>query len=50
MSHIKIVGYYGHGNIGDEQYKYTFRYIFDCDNIENFNFNESDIICLIVYI
>lgn len=55
---IYVIGYYEHYNIGDEQYKNTFNYIFnkflsdydikyiDCDIIELKEFNESDIIIL----
>lgn len=52
---IIVIGYYGHGNIGDEQYIYTFESIFkndfnvkyiDCDNIKNEIISERDIIVL----
>ena len=58
---IKIVGYYGHSNIGDEQYKKSFTQLFteympndvlytlefiDCDLINIYKFQEDDIIIL----
>jgi hypothetical protein len=61
MTNIFIIGYYGHNNIGDEQYKITFDYILrnylpylqkyhikfiDCDRLKNFFFEENDIIIL----
>ena len=58
MNHVYIIGYYGHSNLGDEQYKITFDYIFsyyyqhseitwmDCDQIESYTFNDTDIIIL----
>ena len=58
---IYVVGYFGHNNAGDEQYKITFDYIFetyipnicnytvtyvDCDVIKNINILDTDIIIL----
>jgi hypothetical protein len=56
---IFVVGYFDHYNIGDEQYKYTFDYIFntyltkdysvnflDCDLLKNTEFKDDDIIVL----
>ena len=59
---IYIIGYYGHANSGDEQYRLTFKYIFDtylppsnikytiihidCDIIVDRVFNDNDIIIL----
>lgn len=58
---IIVVGYYNHNNIGDEQYKYTFSYIFntylfnitdyniifiDCDLIKTYEIIDTDIIIL----
>lgn len=57
--HLKVIGYYNHSNIGDEQYKETFTKIFkeylkceyklefiECDKICNYNFSKRDIIIL----
>lgn len=56
---IRIIGYYDHCNTGDEQYKLTFKRIFDeylplhikyniefidCDKIEQYIFEKNDII------
>lgn len=55
-----VIGYYGHYNIGDEQYKITFTHVLkkylgskmvniqfiDCDKIFNYSFDEKDIIIL----
>lgn len=59
MINLKVIGYYNHYNAGDEQYKISFLNVlntylrseftcefFDCDNIYNKCFNESDIIIL----
>ena len=59
MLNLKIIGYYEHENLGDNQYKRSFAYLFqtylktdytlefyDCDKIKNINFKESDIIIL----
>jgi polysaccharide pyruvyl transferase WcaK-like protein len=59
MLNLKIIGYYDHENLGDNQYKRSFCYLFqtylktdytidfyDCDKIKNINFKESDIIIL----
>ena len=58
---LKIIGYYGHSNTGDEQYKISFIEMFkkympegrvyetmfyDCDKIHDVNFSEDDIIIL----
>ena len=55
---LYIIGYYGHYNTGDEQYKLTFKYLFptydlhflDCDQLISYNisqpFVDSDIIIL----
>lgn len=58
---IYVIGYYGHNNIGDEQYLNTFDYIFkkflpnyinykitylDCDLVKDRQFSDSDIIVL----
>lgn len=58
MLNIKVIGYYGHYNAGDEQYKTTFKqlldtylttYLFnlefiDCDVIASHTFDSNDII------
>lgn len=53
MRDIKVIGYYGHDNIGDEQYKITFQEligqpidIIDCDTLSSTNFSDTDIIIL----
>lgn len=59
MINLKIIGYYNHYNIGDEQYKISFLNVFDtylrskytcefldCDNIHNKQIDETDIIIL----
>lgn len=59
---FNIIGYYGHNNIGDEQYKLSFESFFskvfnnsdilynlnfyDCDKINSNEFNEDDVIIL----
>lgn len=58
---IYVVGYFGHENIGDEQYKITYEYVLknflpnfnvynlqfiDCDHISDTTFLDSDIILL----
>jgi hypothetical protein len=56
---LKVIGYYNHFNVGDEQYKDSFTKVFkeylnceydlafvDCDQIFNYNFNKTDIIIL----
>ena len=54
---IYVIGYYDHNNSGDEQYKYTFEFLFrslglsrirfiDCDIIHDMLFYEDDIIIL----
>jgi len=51
---IKVIGYFGHGNTGDEQYKSTFKYVFknhnlefiDCDKIKLHSFKADDTIVL----
>ena len=58
---LKIIGYYGHNNLGDEQYKTSFiemfkRYMpedinydvlfYDCDKIFDVEFDEDDVIIL----
>lgn len=56
---LKVIGYYNHFNVGDEQYKDSFTKVFkeylnceysldfvDCDKIFNYNFNKTDIIIL----
>lgn len=51
---IYVIGYYGHCNFGDEQYKESFKILLqrediqfiDCDCIHNFIFNDTDIIIL----
>lgn len=60
-TNIFVIGYFGHANTGDEQYLYTFNYVFnnylpsfgdynidyiDCDQIKNKQFSNSDIIIL----
>ena len=50
---IYVIGYYDHNNSGDEQYKYTFEFLFrslglsrirfiDCDIIHDMLFYEDD--------
>ena len=58
MRRIFIIGYYNHKNLGDEQYKETFKIVFetylgmrspmfiDCDKIESYSFLDSDLIIL----
>ena len=61
MTNIFVIGYYEHDNVGDEQYKKSFNYIFetylpktesfyiqyiDCDIIKSKKFLESDIIII----
>lgn len=59
MKNLFVIGYYNHHNIGDEQYKQTFNYIFntylihkynlqfiDCDLIKNKEFHDEDTIIL----
>ena len=61
MPKIYVIGYYNHDNIGDEQYKLSFEYLFqsfsskvvidsvefvDCDKIGNAAIDERDIILL----
>lgn len=59
VTNIKVVGYYGHSNAGDEQYKRAFKKILDenvstpynvqfidCDVIKTRAFDEQDIIIL----
>jgi hypothetical protein len=48
---IKVVGYYGHDNIGDDQYVITMKMLFreklqfiDCDNIVNINDHDTIIL------
>ena len=58
---IYVIGYFGHANTGDEQYTYTFDYVFDtflpnnetynilyidCDHVKITTFIDSDIIIL----
>ena len=56
---LQIIGYYGHYNTGDEQYKKTFLNLFDtyitneynaffhdCDKIANVDFSDGDIIII----
>jgi polysaccharide pyruvyl transferase WcaK-like protein len=45
-SNVYIIGYYGHKNIGDEQYKLSFKYLFDkyMPSIENIEFVDCDLI------
>ena len=58
---LKIIGYYGHYNVGDEQYKISFvsafeQYLrnasnytldfYDCDKIQSITFSETDIIII----
>lgn len=58
---IFVIGYFNHGNTGDQQYIHTFDYVFktflqrhenynieylDCDQIKEKQFNDSDIIIL----
>lgn len=58
---IVVIGYYGHENIGDEQYKITFYHLFkkflpnyekytidfiDCDMLKTKNFETTDIIII----
>lgn len=53
---VKVIGYYGHHNIGDEQYKTTFVKLFsnyaeeidfiDCDRLHDYTFNQTDLIVL----
>ena len=56
---LKVIGYYGHYNFGDEQYKLSFKKLFndylvvkytldfiDCDKIVNENFKKNDVIIL----
>jgi polysaccharide pyruvyl transferase WcaK-like protein len=61
MTNIFVIGYYGHDNIGDEQYKISFEHIFhkflpnrksynieylDCDSIKCDSFSDTDIIII----
>lgn len=61
QKNIFVIGYFGHGNTGDEQYRHTFDYVFktflpnsnthniqylDCDKIKEQQFNDSDVIIL----
>ena len=60
MSKIYVIGYYNHDNIGDEQYKLSFEYVFqsftkvkidslefvDCDKIGGVAIEDNDIIVL----
>ena len=59
MLNLKIIGYYDHANLGDQQYKKSFVDLFksylkydytldfyDCDKIKEISFKESDIIIL----
>lgn len=61
IKRIIIIGYYNHDNLGDEQYKETFEYMFDkylpqkrnyeilfldCDHLCNTLINDTDIIIL----
>jgi polysaccharide pyruvyl transferase WcaK-like protein len=54
MDNVKIIGYYNHKNIGDEQYKITFLDIFkgkkcefiDCDKLNHYEFTDKDLICV----
>lgn len=51
---VKIIGYYGHYNAGDEQYKITLNLLFkdieteyiDCDMIQTHVFDDNDIIII----
>jgi len=59
---INVLGYYGHNNIGDEQYKLTFKYFIknilelnnpvnfiDIDQIkDNYNILNTDIIIILL--
>ena len=57
LNKVKVIGYYGHDNLGDEQYKYTITYLLrnidkkinvdnieyiDCDSIKSDNLNPND--------
>jgi len=56
MINLKVIGYYGHYNAGDEQYKITFKQLFDnylsnyniefidCDTIISYTFHSTDVI------
>ena len=59
--HLKIIGYFGHCNLGDEQYLTSFKEIlttfmpvdqiytvdfYDCDKIKDYSFSEDDIIII----
>lgn len=59
MLNLKIIGYYDHSNLGDQQYKRSFVDLFknylkcdytldfyDCDKIKDISFKESDVIIL----
>ena len=60
MPKVYVIGYYNHDNIGDEQYKLSFEYVFqsflkvavdslefiDCDKIDNITVDKTDIILL----
>lgn len=44
---IKVIGYFGHANVGDQQYQLTFRYLFQeylCDSIQGLEFIDCDLI------
>ena len=58
---IKVIGYFGHCNLGDEQYLTSFKEIltifmpseqsytlefYDCDKIKQYNFSQDDIIII----
>jgi len=58
---LKIIGYYDHANLGDEEYKISFKKLFDeyltpyttytidfidCDKLQTCQFSDSDIIIL----
>jgi polysaccharide pyruvyl transferase WcaK-like protein len=61
QTNIFVIGYFGHGNTGDQQYIHSFDYVFktflstyekyniqylDCDQIKTKHFDDSDIIIL----
>jgi len=51
---LYVIGYFGHNNFGDEQYKVSFKKLFkieeiefiDCDKLDRYKFDETDIIVL----
>lgn len=46
IKNIYVIGYFGHGNLGDEQYKITFNFIFNTflpkNDLNNYNINYLD--------